>query len=95
MMAQNLLRDQDTRTSQQKGRSSTMPNLRPVTEEGGEAKINITPQLINEIFEEYPRVKIAYDKNVPNRVFYVYKLQIQSFNFFFNQVFNQIINYFR
>ncbi|GBC34993.2 uncharacterized protein OCT59_023181 [Rhizophagus irregularis] len=67
-LRKNLLRDQDTRTSQQKGRSSTMPNLRPVTEEGGEAKINITPQLINEIFEEYPRVKIAYEKNVPTKI---------------------------
>ena len=76
-MDQNLLRDQDTRTSQQKGRSSTMPNLRPVTEEGGEAKINITPQLIREIFEEYPRVKIAYDENVPDKVHYFYKSSIQ------------------
>ncbi|GES94634.1 hypothetical protein RCL_jg6006.t1 [Rhizophagus clarus] len=67
-LRKNLLRDQDTRTSQQKGRSSTMPNLRPVTEEGGEAKINITPQLINEIFEEYPRVKIAYENNVPSKI---------------------------
>jgi hypothetical protein len=53
-----------------------MPNLRPVTEEGGEAKINITPQLINEIFEEYPRVKIAFEKNVPNKVYYTCKLPI-------------------
>ncbi|CAI2164513.1 19370_t:CDS:10 [Funneliformis geosporum] len=67
-LRKNLLRDQDTRTSQQKGRSSTMPNLRPVTEEGGEAKINITPQLIHEIFEEYPRVKAAYDENVPDKI---------------------------
>lgn len=61
-----------------------MPNLRPVTEEGGEAKINITPQLINEIFEEYPRVKIAYEKNVPTKVYCAYKFQL-SYSIFFNK----------
>ncbi|CAG8441656.1 9563_t:CDS:10 [Funneliformis caledonium] len=74
-LRKNLLRDQDTRTSQQKGRSSTMPNLRPVTEEGGEAKINITPQLIHEIFEEYPRVKTAYDENITEELFWTRYVQ--------------------
>ncbi|RIB28624.1 hypothetical protein C2G38_1426674 [Gigaspora rosea] len=49
---------------QKKGRSSVIPNIRPITEEGGETKINITPQLVQEIFDEYPRVKIAYEQNV-------------------------------
>jgi transcription initiation factor TFIIH subunit 1 len=84
MMAQNLLRDKDTRTSQQKGRYSTMPSLRPVTEEGGEAKINITPQLVKEIFEEYPRVKTAFEENVPDKVYYAHKF----FNFLQSKIFN-------
>jgi hypothetical protein len=46
-----------------------MPHLRPVTEDGGEAKINITPQLIREIFDEYPRVEAAYNLYVPEKVF--------------------------
>ncbi|CAH1757808.1 23767_t:CDS:10 [Entrophospora sp. SA101] len=67
-LRKNLLRDQDARTNQQRGCSSTMPHLRPVTEDGGEAKINITPQLIREIFDEYPRVEAAYKLYVPERL---------------------------
>ncbi|CAG8766186.1 15038_t:CDS:2, partial [Racocetra fulgida] len=63
-LRQDLLRDQFIQSNQKKGRSSVIPNIRPVTEEGGETKINITPQLVQEIFDEYPRVKIAYEQNV-------------------------------
>ncbi|CAJ0860844.1 12721_t:CDS:10 [Entrophospora sp. SA101] len=67
-LRKDLLRDQDSRMNQQRGRSSTMPHLRPVTEDGGEAKINITPQLIREIFDEYPRVEAAYKLYVPEKL---------------------------
>ncbi|CAG8475416.1 1367_t:CDS:10 [Cetraspora pellucida] len=63
-LRQDLLRDQFIQSNQKKGRSSVIPNIRPVTEEGGETKINITPQLVQEIFDEYPRVRIAYEQNV-------------------------------
>jgi len=36
--------------------------------EGGEVKIVITPQLVHDIFEEYPVVAKAYNDNVPNKV---------------------------
>jgi transcription initiation factor TFIIH subunit 1 len=36
--------------------------------EGGEIKIVITPQLVHDIFEEYPVVAKAYNDNVPNKV---------------------------
>ncbi|CAG8653111.1 5953_t:CDS:2, partial [Acaulospora colombiana] len=50
--------------AQQKGRSSIIPTLRPVTEEGGDSKVNIHKSLIDEIFDEYPRVKAAFDEYV-------------------------------
>jgi transcription initiation factor TFIIH subunit 1 len=36
--------------------------------EGGEVKIVITPQLVHDIFDEYPVVAKAYDENVPSKV---------------------------
>jgi len=41
---------------------------RPETVEGGEIKIRITPQLVHDIFDEYPVVAKAYSDNVPNKV---------------------------
>jgi hypothetical protein len=41
---------------------------RPETVEGGEIKIRITPQLVHDIFDEYPVVAKAYTDNVPNKV---------------------------
>ncbi|RHZ79447.1 hypothetical protein Glove_146g74 [Diversispora epigaea] len=60
----NLLRDQLAQMSQKKGRSSTMPTLRPVTEESGDSTVNIPKYLISEIFDEYPRVKSAFNEYV-------------------------------
>ena len=36
--------------------------------EGGEIKIRITPQLVHDIFDEYPIVATAYSDNVPTNV---------------------------
>lgn len=36
--------------------------------EGGEIKIRITPQLVHDIFDEYPVVAKAYSDNVPSKV---------------------------
>ena len=41
---------------------------RPEAVEGGEIKIRITPQLVHDIFDEYPIVAKAYSENVPNKV---------------------------
>ncbi|CAG8469926.1 16097_t:CDS:10 [Acaulospora morrowiae] len=63
-LRKNLLRDQSVQMAQQKGRSSIIPTLRPVTEESGDSKVNIHKSLIDEIFDEYPRVKLAFDEYV-------------------------------
>ncbi|KAH9083858.1 hypothetical protein EDB83DRAFT_2512159 [Lactarius deliciosus] len=36
--------------------------------EGGEVKIVITPQLVHDIFDEYPVIAKAYDENVPSKL---------------------------
>jgi transcription initiation factor TFIIH subunit 1 len=36
--------------------------------EGGEIKMVITPQLVHDIFEEYPVVARVYNDNVPDTV---------------------------
>lgn len=41
---------------------------RPEAVEGGEIKIRITPQLVHDIFDEYPIVATAYSDNVPKKV---------------------------
>jgi len=54
--------------SQQKGKPGQLVDPRPETVEGGEIKIRITPQLVHDIFDEYPVVATAYSENVPNKV---------------------------
>lgn len=41
---------------------------RPETTAAGDVKIIITPQLIHDIFEEYPVVQQAYSETVPKQV---------------------------
>jgi transcription initiation factor TFIIH subunit 1 len=48
---------------QRKGRPGTIVDPRPETVDG-EIKIVITPQLVHDIFEEYPVVQRAYAENV-------------------------------
>lgn len=54
--------------AQKKGRSGEMVDPRPELGDGGEVTVKITPQLIKEIFEEYPAVLRAYNENVPEPV---------------------------
>lgn len=51
--------------SQKKGRSAQMVDPRPETTDSGEITISVTPQLIHDIFEQYPVVQKAYAENVP------------------------------
>ncbi|KAH7888489.1 hypothetical protein F5I97DRAFT_705024 [Phlebopus sp. FC_14] len=53
---------------QKRGRSGQLVDPRPQTVEGGEVKIVITPQLVHDIFEEFPVVAKAYNDNVPNKL---------------------------
>ncbi|KAI6045967.1 hypothetical protein EDC04DRAFT_2864884 [Pisolithus marmoratus] len=50
------------------GRPGQLVDPRPQTVEGGEVKIVITPQLVHDIFEEYPVVAKAYSDNVPSKL---------------------------
>lgn len=53
---------------QKRGRPGQLVDPRPQTVEGGEIKIVITPQLVHDIFDEFPVVAKAYNDNVPNKV---------------------------
>ncbi|THH12104.1 hypothetical protein EW146_g7816 [Bondarzewia mesenterica] len=64
---ENLLLAQAAADSQRRGRPGQLVDPRPQTVEGGEVKIVVTPQLVHDIFEEYPVVAKAYDENVPNK----------------------------
>ncbi|KAH9040130.1 hypothetical protein EDB85DRAFT_2072294 [Lactarius pseudohatsudake] len=62
IVSQQLLLAQAASDSQKKGPT------RPQAVEGGEVKIVITPQLVHDIFDEYPVVAKAYDENVPSKL---------------------------
>ncbi|KAI9511168.1 hypothetical protein F5148DRAFT_975611 [Russula earlei] len=65
---EHLLLAQAAVDSQKKGRPGQLVDPRPQAVEGGEVKIVITPQLVHDIFDEYPVVAKAYDENVPNKL---------------------------
>lgn len=44
----------------------------------GEVKIVITPQLVHDIFEEFPIVAKAYNDNVPGKVMHIVMLKALS-----------------
>ncbi|KAK2464236.1 hypothetical protein APHAL10511_003693 [Amanita phalloides] len=63
---EHLLLAQAAADSQRKGKPGQIVDPRPETVEGGEIKIRITPQLIRDIFDEYPVVDKAHKENVPS-----------------------------
>ncbi|KIK97803.1 hypothetical protein PAXRUDRAFT_824572 [Paxillus rubicundulus Ve08.2h10] len=65
---EHLLLAQAATENQKRGRSGQLVDPRPQTVEGGEVKIVITPQLVHDIFEEFPVVAKAYNDNVPNKL---------------------------
>jgi hypothetical protein len=65
---QHLLLAQAAAESQRKGKPGQLVDPRPETVEGGEIKIRITPQLVHDIFDEYPVVATAYNDVVPSKV---------------------------
>ncbi|KAK7053447.1 RNA polymerase II transcription factor B subunit 1 [Paramarasmius palmivorus] len=65
---EHLLLAQVASEAQKKGKPGQLVDPRPETVEGGEIKIRITPQLVHDIFDEYPVVAKAYNDNVPNKV---------------------------
>ena len=66
-LMKQLLLAQVAMENQKKGKSGQLVDPRPQTVDG-EIKIVITPQLVHDIFEEYPVVGKAYSENVPSKV---------------------------
>ncbi|OCH95142.1 hypothetical protein OBBRIDRAFT_823077 [Obba rivulosa] len=64
---EHLLLAQAAAESQKRGKPGQLVDPRPQTVDG-EIKIVITPQLVHDIFEEYPVVAKAYNDNVPNKL---------------------------
>jgi hypothetical protein len=65
---QHLLLTEAAAEAQRKGKPGQLVDPRPETVDGGEIKIRITPQLVHDIFDEYPVVATAYSDNVPSKV---------------------------
>ncbi|KAI0930476.1 hypothetical protein AcW1_009147 [Taiwanofungus camphoratus] len=64
---EHLLLAQAATESQKRGKPGQLVDPRPQTVDG-EVKIVITPQLVHDIFEEYPVVAKAYSDNVPKKL---------------------------
>ena len=64
---QHLLLAQAAAESQKRGKPGQLVDPRPQSV-NGEVKIVITPQLVHDIFEEFPIVARAYNDNVPAKV---------------------------
>ncbi|KZT52260.1 hypothetical protein CALCODRAFT_525450 [Calocera cornea HHB12733] len=64
----HLLSAARAQAGQKRGRASQLVDPKPQTGEGGDIKIVITPQLVHDIFEEFPVVARAYSENVPNEM---------------------------
>lgn len=63
-----LLQSERARLEQKQGRRGQFADPRPTQNEAGEMKLNITPQLVRELFEQYPVLARAYQENVPMRL---------------------------
>jgi transcription initiation factor TFIIH subunit 1 len=68
VITKHLLLAEAASEGQKRGRPGQLVDPRPQTVEGGEVKIVITPQLVHDIFDEFPVVAKAYNDNVPNKV---------------------------
>ncbi|KAG6837512.1 hypothetical protein H0H93_008437 [Arthromyces matolae] len=64
---EHLLLAQAAAEAQKKGKPGKLVDPRPETIDGGDIKIRITPQLVHDIFDEYPVVAKAYSENVPSK----------------------------
>ena len=53
---------------QTRGKSGQLVDPRPQTTASGDIRIMITPQLVHDIFEEFPVVAKAYSETVPKKV---------------------------
>ncbi|CEH15484.1 RNA polymerase II transcription initiation/nucleotide excision repair factor TFIIH, subunit TFB1 [Ceraceosorus bombacis] len=60
-----LLSAERAAAEQTSGRNARIADPRPRTDERGEMRVEITPQLKRDLFEQYPVVRRAWEENVP------------------------------
>ena len=65
-----MLLAQAAAETQKRGKPGQLVDPRPQAVDG-EIKIIITPQLVHDIFEEFPIVARAYHDNVPGKVTHI------------------------
>lgn len=65
---QRLLRAERVKAEQRAGRNARLADPKPTPNEAGEVKLSITPELIRDLFEQFPVVARAYEENVPNNL---------------------------
>ncbi|TDL25910.1 hypothetical protein BD410DRAFT_783894, partial [Rickenella mellea] len=65
---EHLLLAAAAQESQKRGRPGQLVDPRPEAVENGDVRIVITPQLVHDIFEEYPVVMKAYNETVPTQL---------------------------
>ena len=75
--SKHLLLAQAAAESQKRGKPGQLVDPRPQSVDG-EVKIVITPQLVHDIFEEFPIVAKAYNDNVPGKVTHIVMLTARS-----------------
>ncbi|KAJ2559577.1 RNA polymerase II transcription factor B subunit 1 [Coemansia sp. RSA 1933] len=64
----HILETQAIQSQLRKGETSAWLDLTPATQESGNFKYTITPNIARRIFKEFPQVKRAYVDNVPHKV---------------------------
>lgn len=65
---QRLIRAERAKLEQRAGRNARLADPKPTPNEAGEMKLSITPELIRDLFEQFPVVARAYDENVPSKL---------------------------
>lgn len=63
-----MLQSETSAVAQRKGKSSEIVAPRLKTGENGQILLTLTPQLLGDIFDEFPVVLQAYSDNVPHPV---------------------------
>lgn len=65
---QRLVRAERAKLEQRAGRNARLADPKPTPNEAGELKLSITPELIRDLFEQFPIVARAYQDNVPSKL---------------------------
>ncbi|KAG8981540.1 RNA polymerase II transcription factor B subunit 1 [Tulasnella sp. JGI-2019a] len=65
---ENLILAEAAAESQRRGKNGLIVDPRPVRDESGNATMRLTNEMIEDIFEEFPVVRRAYDENVPKKI---------------------------